>query len=265
MAILVFAVLAAMTMIMFAGWLYQRAANNGGWTDVFWTFGTGATCAATALASIGQNPGVEWRRLLIAAMMAVWAIRLGLYVALRVARSREDVRYADLRHEWGPKFQRNMFGLLIIQAPLTALISLATLFAARQPDPVFRVWDGLGLVVFLCAVIGETVSDRQMKAFKSSPGNDGKVCDVGLWSWSRHPNYFFEALVWVAYPIMAINIAQPLSLTSLIAPVMMFCIVRFGTGVPPLEKAMLKSKGEAYRRYQNEVSALIPRPRRSSP
>jgi steroid 5-alpha reductase family enzyme len=265
MAVLVLVVLLAMTAVMLAGWFFQRAANNGGWTDVFWTFGTGANCAITALIAIGEHPGVLWRRIMVACMMTAWALRLGGYIAQRVARSAEDVRYASLREEWGGTFQRNMFGLLISQAPLTALIGVATLFAARQPDPSFRIWDGLALLVFVGAIVGETIADRQMQAFKADPANAGKVCDRGLWSWSRHPNYFFEALIWVAYPILGINLDQPWSFATLIAPVMMFCIVRFGTGVPPLEKAMVKSKGDAYRRYQQEVSALFPRPRAASP
>jgi steroid 5-alpha reductase family enzyme len=264
MAMLILGILAAMAAVMLVGWTCQRAANNGGWTDVFWTYGTGAACAVAALIPLGEHPGAGWRRMMVAAMMALWALRLGSYVALRVARSPEDARYADLRQEWGQSFQRNMFGLLFAQAPLTAVIGVAVLFAARQPDATFRLWDALGLLVFVVAILGETLSDRQMQAFKADKANHGKVCDIGLWSWSRHPNYFFEALIWIAYPLIGVDPARPWSLTALIAPVMMFAIVRYGTGVPPLEKAMLKSKGEAYRRYQAEVSPLILRPRRSA-
>jgi len=264
MAMLVWGVLAAMAVIMFIGWITQRAAGNGGWTDVFWTYGTGVTCAAAALIPLGEQAGAGWRRMMVAAMMALWALRLGTYVALRVARSREDVRYTDLREEWGGTFQRNMVVLLVSQAPLTALIGVAVLFAARQPDPAFRLWDALGLLVFVVAILGETLSDRQMQAFKADSANHGKVCDKGLWSWSRHPNYFFEALIWIAYPLIGVDPGQPWSLAALIAPVMMFAIVRYGTGIPPLEKAMRKSKGEAYRRYQAEVSPLFLRPRQSA-
>jgi steroid 5-alpha reductase family enzyme len=252
------AVLAAMAGVMTAGWAVQRAAGNGGWTDVFWTYGTGATCALAALAPIDDHPGVGWRRLMVAAMVAVWSLRLGTYVALRVARSPEDPRYAELRREWGQRFQGRMFGLLIVQAPITALIAVAVLFAARHPDGAFRIADAAGLIVFVAAILGEAVADGQMKRFKADPANRGKVCDVGLWGRSRHPNYFFEALVWVAYPIIGLDLAGPSSLLSLAAPVMMFCIVRYGTGVPPLEKAMVQSKGDAYLRYQARVSPLFP-------
>ena len=259
---LVAAVLGMMAVVMLIGWTVQRAAGNGGWTDVFWTYGTGATCALASLAPIGAHPGAPWRRALVAVMVAAWALRLGTYVALRVARSREDVRYTELRAEWGAGFQRNMFGLLIAQAPITALISISVLAAARQTGEGFRWQDALGVAVLLAAVVGESISDRQMKAFKADPANEGRVCDWGLWGWSRHPNYFFEALVWVAYPVIGIDPARPWTWAALIAPAMMIWVVRFGTGVPPLEKAMLKSKGDAYRRYQAEVSPFLPRPRR---
>jgi steroid 5-alpha reductase family enzyme len=259
---LVLAVLGVMAVIMLIGWTVQRGAGNGGWTDVFWTYGTGATCALASLTPIGAQPGVGWRRALVAVMAAAWALRLGGYIAVRVARSREDARYTELRGEWGAKFQRNMFALLIAQAPITALISISVLAAARQPEPGFRWQDALGVAILLGSVLGETLSDRQMKLFKADPANAGRVCDQGLWGWSRHPNYFFEALVWVAYPVIGIDPARPWTWAALIAPAMMIWVVRFGTGVPPLEKAMVKSKGEAYRLYQAEVSPFLPRPRR---
>jgi steroid 5-alpha reductase family enzyme len=254
------AVLVAMTAVMFAGWLFQRARNNGGWTDVFWTLGTGATCAVATLLPYGAAPGAAWRSDLVAAMMAIWSLRLGIYVARRVARSGEDPRYAELRREWGGDFQGRMFWLLILQAPITALIAVSILFAARQPVGHFRVLDLLGLAIFVTALTGEALADSQMKSFKADHTNAGMICDVGLWGWSRHPNYFFEALIWVAYPLMGLDFARPWSLLALLAPVMMFCIVRFGTGVPPLEAAMVRSKGDAYRRYQTEVSVLFPWP-----
>ena len=262
MIFLVLDVLVLMTVVMLSGWIFQRAANNGGWTDVFWTFGTGALCALAALIPFGAEPGAPWRRALVAAMVAVWALRLGTYIALRVRRSSEDARYADLRKEWGASFQRNMFGLLIVQGPITAIISISVLFAARYPSEGVRVWDVLGVLIFLAAIVGETISDRQMKAFKADAANHGKVCDKGLWAWSRHPNYFFEAIIWLAYPVMGIDFSRPWTLASLLSPIMMFCIVRYGTGVPPLEKAMLQSKGDAFRRYQAAVSTFIPRPPR---
>jgi steroid 5-alpha reductase family enzyme len=254
-------VLVAMSVVMTVGWATQRAVKNGGWTDVFWTYGTGATCALAALAPFGAEPGVLWRRILVALLIALWSLRLGTYVARRVSRSpEEDPRYAAFRRDWGGDFQRRMFQLMIVQAPVTALLSLSVILAARQPAAASRVWDVLGVIVFFVCLAGEALADSQLHAFRADPANRGKVCDTGLWSWSRHPNYFFEAAIWLAWPIIAVDFARPWTLISLLAPVMMYLTVRYASGVPPLEEAMLKSRGDAYRRYQARVSVLIPLP-----
>jgi steroid 5-alpha reductase family enzyme len=249
-----------MAVVMSAGWVFQAAVKNGGWSDVFWTYGTGASCALACLVPFGGADSPTWRQMLVAALAAIWSLRLGTYVATRVARGAEDARYADFRREWGARFQRNMFGLLIVQAPVTAILSLSILVAARQPHPGVRIADLLGALILIGSILGEGLADQQMKAFRADPASKGKVCDTGLWAWSRHPNYLFEALGWLAYPVIALDLAHPFSLLSLIAPIVMFIVLRFGTGVPPLEAAMLKSRGDAYRLYQARVSAFWPRP-----
>lgn len=255
-------VLAFMALVMTAGWLYQRRVRNAGWADVFWTYGTGAACAAVALLPFDGHAQPTWRQAILGALMALWALRLGGYVAARVRRGAEDVRYAGLRRTWGAAFQRRMFALLIVQAPATALLSLSVMLAGRYPNPRARIADLIGLALMAAAMIGEHVADRQMRAFQSNPANAGRVCEGGLWGWSRHPNYFCECLLWVALPILAIQGPRPASWLSLAAPVVMFVLLRWVTGVPALEAAMLRSKGEAYRRYQRRGSALLPLPPR---
>jgi steroid 5-alpha reductase family enzyme len=257
---LVLGVLLAMALIMGVGWLVQRAAKDGGWTDVFWTFGTGATLGAAALIPVGAVPGLPWRRVFVAAMVVIWSLRLGLYIVRRVIKGPEDARYAGFRRDWGADFQTRMVGLMMAQAPAAALLSISPILAARTARAGLGVQDVLGLLVFAGALWGEGISDSQMHAFRANPANRGKVCDTGLWSWSRHPNYFFEAAVWIAYPVIALDLTRPLTWLSVIAPVIMFITVRFASGVPPLEEAMLKSRGDAYRAYQQRVSVFIPRP-----
>src|ERR1700761_3137295 len=206
----------------------------------------------------------DGRQMLVAALVAVWSLRLGAYVAMRVAKGAEDVRYAQLRREWRGAFQGRMIGLMLVQAPATTLLAVSILFAAREPEG-FRYADMLGVLILVAAILGEGAADGQMKRFKADPANHGKVCDTGLWAWSRHPNYFFEFFGWLAYPVIAINALNPWSWLSLIAPAIMFAILRFGTGVPPLEAAMVQSKGDAYRRYQSRVSPFLPRPPKDLP
>jgi steroid 5-alpha reductase family enzyme len=253
-------VLLAMVLVMGVGWFVQRAVQDGGWTDVFWTFGTGTTLAAAALCPVGPEAGPYWRHALAAAMVALWSIRLGGYILRRVIKGPEDARYAGFRREWGADFQKRMVSLMMAQAPAAALLSPSVILAARADRPDFGVQDILGLLIFAGALFGEGLADAQMHAFRANPANHGKVCETGLWSWSRHPNYFFEAAVWIAYPVIALDPARPLTWLSLIAPVIMFLTVRFASGVPPLEEAMLKSRGDAFRDYQSRVSVFIPRP-----
>ena len=258
--LLLFAIVTiAMTLTMALAWAVQRGLNNGGWTDVFWTFGTGLTCGAAALEPGGLPPGAGWRHVLVAAMVLLWAARLGFYVARRVASSPEDVRYATMRKAAGAAFQRQMFRLLIVQGPVTGLLAVSIIFASRQPAPHFRLWDLLGLLILAGAIAGEDLADRQMKRFKKDPANQGKICETGLWARSRHPNYLFEFLGWFAYPVIGITTANAWSLLSLLAPALMFVVLRYATGVPPLEAAMLRSKGDAYRRYQDRAGAIFPR------
>lgn len=253
-------VLLAMVLVMGVGWFVQRAVQDGGWTDVFWTFGTGITLTAAALCPVGPDAGPAWRHLLVGAMAAGWSLRLGLYILGRVRKGPEDARYAGFRRDWGADFQKRMVSLMMAQAPAAALLSPSVILAARADRPGFGLQEVLGLLVFAGALFGEGLADAQMHAFRANPANHGKVCDTGLWSWSRHPNYFFEAALWLAYPVIAFDQARPLTWLSLIAPVIMFLTVRFASGVPPLEEAMLKSRGDAFRDYQSRVSIFIPRP-----
>lgn len=253
----------AMLLAMTAAWLTQRSRENGGWIDVFWAFGTGVCVGLAALAPYGNAPGAGWRRGLVAALMLAWGVRLGVHIVGRAARALvEDPRYAAFRRDWGGDFQRRMFSFALMQALFSGALALSVIVAALTPAPAFRLQDGLALAVFMVAVVGEAVADGQLGRFRARRRNTGKVCEEGLWGWSRHPNYFFEALLWLAWPIMGLDAARPWTLVTLIAPILMYLTIRFASGVPPLEAAMLASRGAAYADYQRRVSVIIPLPPR---
>ena len=143
-------VLVSMTGVMSAAWLAQRALLNAGWVDVFWTFGTGASCVAMALWP--GHAAVMERQALVALLGAIWSARLGFYIAIRVARStEEDARYAGLRKDWGAGFQSKMFALVIVQAPASALLTLSVFAAAHGPTAGIGVRDLFGVLLLAIA------------------------------------------------------------------------------------------------------------------
>jgi steroid 5-alpha reductase family enzyme len=242
-------------LVMLAAWVFQARAQNAGWVDVFWSFGTAGICA---LAALMAGP-VIWRRGLVAALLLLWGLRLGTHIARRVAGAPEDARYARMRAVQGAGFQRHLLLFVLIQGPFSAMLAIAALYAARLHDPAFRLWDALGLGLAVLAVAGEALADEQMRRFRRDPTNKGKICDTGLWGRSRHPNYLFECLFWCAYPALGLTAQNPWSLLSLLAPGLMYLTLRYASGVPPLEEAMLASRGDAYRRYQARTGAILPR------
>jgi steroid 5-alpha reductase family enzyme len=258
------AVLVAMTVVMVVAWAYGLARSNGGWTDVFWTFGSGAVLAAAALFPLAPGLAPQPRQWLVAGLVAFWALRLGSYIGGRVSQHPEDPRYAKFRKDWGAKYSRRMLFVTLPQAPATALLSLSVLVAARAPGHELALRDVLGVAILFLAIGGEALADAQMKLFKAAPANKGKVADVGLWGWSRHPNYFFEWLGWLAYPVIGFDPGQPVTWLSFAAPLVMFLLLTRISGIPPLEAAQLASKGDAYRAYQARVSAFFPLPPKAS-
>jgi steroid 5-alpha reductase family enzyme len=264
MTILILLVAVGLSIVMALAWAYQRRVANAGWVDVFWTFGLGLGGVAMALAPIPGTAGPTGRQELIALMAAFWSIRLGTHLGVRVAHHAEDVRYNSFRRSWGADFQRRMFWFLQIQAAAAILLALCILLAARYPAPGIRLVDWVGVAILAAAIAGEGIADAQLKRFKANPANKGGVCDVGLWRWSRHPNYFFEWLVWAAFAVMAVDFsgAYLWGWLALLGPISMYWLLVYVSGIPPLETLMLKSRGDAYRRYQATTRAFFPLPPR---
>ncbi len=260
--VLILGVTVMLSVLMMFGWLVQRRAGNAGWVDVVWTFALGVTGIVYALAPAPDIPWPGPRQVLVALLVALWSGRLGLHLWDRTRHGPEDVRYAQFRADWGAAFERRMFGFLQIQAAVAALLAVSILVAARNPSPL-RVQDGIALLLFVIAVAGEALADAQLRRFRSSPGNHGKVCDTGLWRLSRHPNYFFEWFGWLAYPLFAIDLSGGYlaGWLALSGPAVMYWLLVHVSGVPPLEQQMLRTRGAAYGAYQARTRPFLPYPR----
>ena len=135
-------------------------------------------------------------------------------------------------------------------------LGVAFLVACLNPAPVLHGTEIAGAALWLLALAGEARADRELAAFKRDPANQGRVCDRGLWRYSRHPNYFFEWLVWVAYFVFAL--ASPWGWIAILGPASILFLLLRVTGIPMTEEQSIRSRGDAYRRYQRTTSAFVP-------
>ncbi len=246
-------VAAVIVPVMALLWYRQLRTREADVVDLAWTVGLGGAAVFYAAA---VPVGVGWRRWMVAGMAGLWALRLAAYLLGRVGAPGEDGRYRDLRAKWGRGAPVKFFVFFQAQAALVIVLSVHFLFAMRSPDPAFRLMDVAGIAVWLVSLIGETVADRQLQRFRATPGNERQVCQAGLWRYSRHPNYFFEWLHWLAYVPVAYGHAPLWAI--LFAPVLLLLSIRFVTGIPPIERRSVERRGDEYRRYQRTTSAFIP-------
>lgn len=256
--------LMALTSIMAIAWCIQRATRNSGWIDATWTLGVGGTGVVSALwaGTPGPADGISWRQLLVAGLVTVWAVRLGGHIIVRSAARPDDPRYAALMRDWGDTAPRQLFVLLQKQAVVSLPLTLSIYIAANNPSTMLQISDFLAVAIGVVAISGEALADRQLRAHIQNSGARNEVCRTGLWRYSRHPNYFFEWLYWCAYPLAAINMSgdYAIAVLALTAPATMYWLLRYVSGVPPLEEHMLKKYGNRYRTYQTTTSAFFPSP-----
>jgi steroid 5-alpha reductase family enzyme len=253
---LVVVLAAAGLALLVALWALQLRTQDAATVDVGWT----ALVLLGAVAAGVLGDGAPARRALVAGLAAAWALRLGIHLVRdRVLAGRgEDGRYRALRQHWGRNAARN-FLLLYLGQALIAGLFIAPLVAAMRGGPP-DWWAAAGVLVWLLALIGETVADRQLAKFRADPANRGQVCRAGLWRYSRHPNYFFEWIHWWTYVL--IGHATPL---TLLGPAVMLLFLFRITGIPYTELQALRSRGDRYREYQRTTSAFFPWPPRGSP
>jgi steroid 5-alpha reductase family enzyme len=257
------AVSAALATVMTGAWLVWHSTRNSGWIDTVWTFGLGAVGGIGSLVSM-MLFGVTPRRVLVAGLIVIWSLRLGLHIAHRTKGISDDPRYGKLVRDWGADAPRQMFWLVQKQALVSIPLALSMVLAAWNPVPGLRIQDFLGALILAIGIVGEAVSDTQLRRFRTDPAHRDSVCDIGLWRWSRHPNYFFEWVGWFAYPLLAIDLtgAYPWGWIALGGPACMYWLLVHVSGIPPLEQHMLERRGGEFRAYQARTSTFFPAPPR---
>lgn len=251
---------AAAALAMLVLWLVARRVKNAAWVDVGWA-GSFALGVAVWAIAWGVPPAAGP----LGAMVVAWSLRLASHLARdRVLGRPEEGRYVELRRRWsrpGRGADRAFFVFFQAQALLAAVLAIAFVvpFVAAPDDGWRGALRHAAIGLFAIALGGEAVADAQLAAWKRAP--IGKVCEVGLWRYSRHPNYFFEWLVWMAYLVYAL--AFPWGAIAAVGPAVIFASLWKVTGIPATEAQALRSRGDAYRRYQETTSVFIPLPRRS--
>lgn len=240
--------------MMTAFWFIQRSTGNAAIVDVGWPSGI----VVMVWLYMATLEGVDLRMQMVAGLVTFWGLRLTGYVLMTriIGEHEEDGRYTTLREHWGDKAQRNLFFFFQAQGLLCVIFSIPFIIVMRNPAEMLTPIEWSGLQIGAIAVIGEALADYQLYKFKLKSDNKGKVCNVGLWRYSRHPNYFFEWLYWWSFVIMALQ--APYGWVTLIGPVLMHYFLFRVTGIPYAEQQALKSRGDAYREYQRTTSKFFP-------
>lgn len=246
------AILAAMMAVL---WAAHFRLRNAAIVDAGWAAGLPILAIWYAW-SFDAGP----RGWVLVAMVAVWGGRLAAHLMVdRVIGHPEEGRYRELRARWKTHLGLRFLIFFEAQALLDVVLSVPFLLVARAPgDAGIVEWLALG--VWAVVMSGEALADAQLARFKRDSSNRGRVCDVGLWRYSRHPNYFFEWLVWMAYALYAMT--APYGWVAWISPALILFFLFRVTGIPETEAQAVRSRGDAYRRYQRTTSAFVPWVRR---
>ena len=250
---------AASAVLLAVLYLWQRRTRDATVVDAGW----GASLVLCAILYAALAPGSTVQRLAIALPVGIENLRIASLVRNRLGKG-EDSRYRELRRRWREKGREQLTFAIFFQAQalLAALLSIPALLASFNRNDTLALVQWIGIALWIAAAALEAVADRQLAAFRRDPANRGRVMDRGLWHYTRHPNYFFQTLTWVAYALIAV--AAPWGFVAFLAPLLILYLVLFVTGVPPAEESSLRSRGDAYRRYQERTSPFVPWPRKRS-
>lgn len=257
---LVILTIAFAPLLFLVAWVFARKVDNYSLVDAVWAAGIGMI----GLLWLSMSGGFP-KHWVAGALLLIWSGRLTWHLARRIRKHHptEDARYVKLRDLWAGRVESSFFWFFQTQAVSAMLLALPFVIVARDSSNHWGWWESAGLAVALIGIVGESVADGQMSAYKSRNSDPSGVCKSGLWRYSRHPNYFFEGVIWLGFYLFACG--SEYGWASVHAPAIIIFLLLKVTGIPPTEKAALARKGEAYRIYQKETSAFIPLPWRRIP
>jgi steroid 5-alpha reductase family enzyme len=243
--------------LMIGVWVLSLLLKDASIVDSFW--GLGFVLIAWVTYAVGD--GWQTRGLLVAALVTVWGLRLSVHIGRRNFGQPEDYRYAAMRRRHGERFWLVSLGtVFVLQAVIMWMVSLPVQMAqvSSQPDHVTAL-DVIGVLAFACGLAFEAAGDLQLERFKADPASKGQVMDRGLWRYTRHPNYFGDALVW--WGLFSITLSHKQYWWTVIGPIAMTFFLTRVSGVPLLEKRMARTR-PGYADYMKRTSRFLPLPPR---
>ncbi len=232
-------------------WCWQYKTKNADIVDITWSLGI-VVCALYFYFALGD---VFKTSALMLIFPALWYLRLSIHLIYRYRVAHEDNRYAYLRSHWKKNTQLKFFLFFMFQALLIWVFSVPAYWISQVPFEL-KTNIVMAFIVGGISLIGVTIADSQLFQFKQYNQNKNKVCDTGLWKYSRHPNYFFEWVHWLVYPILLIDTIY--FGWSLIYPFLMLYFLLKLTGIPFSEQQSLINRGDSYREYQNRTNKFFP-------
>lgn len=240
----------ACVLLQGVAWLRQRQTHNADTVDIAWTLGI-IVCAVIYLFRV---PAPDLNMIVVFVFPVIWYCRLLLHLLDRYDVQHEDSRYQHLRRHWSDGTQSKFFAFFMFQAGLSVLFSLTAYWVLLHAN-LNALKVALAAVIGMSALVGVTVADKQLLRFKRSH-DSSEVCDVGLWRYSRHPNYFFEWLHWWVYPVLLWG-NDYFAWSLLVVAIMLLFLLKL-TGIPYSEQQALAKRGDAYRTYMKQTSQFIP-------
>jgi steroid 5-alpha reductase family enzyme len=229
-------------------------------TERFFDLTGGLTYITVAVVAVLLSDAPDARSYLLLAMVVIWAVRLASYLFLRIRKAGADTRFDAIK----PSFPRflNTWTLQGLWVTLTLSAALAAITTTERVG--IGTVTAIGIVVWVVGIGLEATADAQKSRFRADPANKGRFIHTGLWSWSRHPNYFGEILLWVGVAIVALPVLRGWQWATLISPVFVALLLLRVSGVPLLEKAADEKWGGQldYEAYKYKTSLLLPRPPR---
>jgi steroid 5-alpha reductase family enzyme len=233
------------SLFLIASWIRDNSI-----VDIFWGLGFLVITSYTLFLS----NEITLKKIISCCLMALWGLRLSIHIYLRKKGQGEDFRYLEWRKQWKHFLIRSYFQVFLLQGVIMLLVESPLILINSSPSEHFGVMECIGIMIFIVGFTFETIGDLQLTLHRKKPENRGLLITSGLWKYSRHPNYFGEALLWWGIWIMAIPEVN--SLFTIISPFGITILIRYISGVPLLER---KYEGRAdWEEYKSKVPPFIP-------